>query len=167
MTAVDPYRFVSGVTRRVVKTWIEMEEPRPIPWTPLEKPLSECKVALLSSGGIALKTDQPFDQEGERQNPFWGDPSHRLIPGNAKAEDIRVYHLHIDPRPAETDLNTLLPVDRLRELAEEGVIGTAADWHYATMGYILDPTELLEVTTPKIIAHLKQEKVDVLILVPS
>ncbi|MFN2144463.1 MAG: glycine/sarcosine/betaine reductase selenoprotein B family protein [Anaerolineales bacterium] len=167
MEKVDSYKFVGGVTKRVVRTWIEMEEPGPIPWTPLSKPLSECKVALLSSGGIALKTDQPFDQEGERQNPFWGDPSHRLVPADATAEDIRVYHLHIDPRPAETDLNCLLPVDRLRELAEESLIGAAADWHYATMGYILDPTELLEVTTPKITEHLKSQQVDALILVPS
>ncbi len=167
METVDSYKFVGGVTKRVVRTWIEMEEPRQIPWMPLEKPLSECRVALLSSGGIALKSDQPFDQEGERQNPFWGDPSHRLIPADAQSKDIRVYHLHIDPRPGETDLNCLLPVDRLRELAEEGFIGAAADWHYATMGYILEPTELLEVTTPKIIEHLKSQLVDVLILVPS
>ncbi len=67
---VDSYRFLGGITKRMVKSWIKMEQPRTIPWTPLDKPLSDCTVSLLSSAGIALKTDQPFDQEGERRNPW-------------------------------------------------------------------------------------------------
>jgi hypothetical protein len=58
---VDSFRFISGITKRMIKNWISMEKPRPIPWTPLAKPLSECNVALFSSAGIALKDDQPFD----------------------------------------------------------------------------------------------------------
>jgi D-proline reductase (dithiol) PrdB len=81
--SVDSFRFISGITRRMIKTWIGMEEPRPIPWTPLTKPLSECTVALLSSAGIALKTDTPFDQERERRNPWWGDPTYRRLPKDA------------------------------------------------------------------------------------
>jgi hypothetical protein len=65
---VDSYRFISGITQRLVKSWIKLEAPRDIPWTPLPKGLSDCTVALISSGGIALKTDRPFDQEGERQS---------------------------------------------------------------------------------------------------
>jgi ubiquinone/menaquinone biosynthesis C-methylase UbiE len=74
------------------------------------KPLKESRVALLSSAGIALKTDTPFDQEGERQNPWWGDPSYRLIPNTAVETDVRLYHMHIDPRPAQQDLNCLFPL---------------------------------------------------------
>ena len=61
---VDSYRFINGISRRMLRTWVDMEKPRPIPWTPLQKPLQECRVALLSSAGIALKSDRPFDQEG-------------------------------------------------------------------------------------------------------
>ena len=67
--SIDSYKFIAGITKRMLQTWIKMEPQRPIPWTPLEKPLSEARVAILSSAGIALKTDLPFDQEGERQNP--------------------------------------------------------------------------------------------------
>jgi hypothetical protein len=45
---------------------------------------------LLSSAGIALKDDQPFDQEGERQNPWWGDPTYRVLPKTATEKDVRL-----------------------------------------------------------------------------
>jgi len=48
--------------------------PRPIPWTPLRRALEQCTIALLSTAGVALRGDKPFDQERERKNPWWGDP---------------------------------------------------------------------------------------------
>jgi D-proline reductase (dithiol) PrdB len=144
-----------------------METPRPIPWTPLKKSLDNCKVALLSSGGVALETDLPFDQEGERQNPWWGDPSFRKIPRGTQTRDIRVYHLHINPVFGEQDINCLLPVDRLDELVSSGEVGASALTHYSIMGYILQPDELLQTTAPKIIAGLQSESVDVVLLFPT
>jgi hypothetical protein len=150
-----------------MQTWAKMETPRDIPWTPLEKPLFECRVALISSGGIALKSDIPFDQEGERRNPWWGDPTHRVIPRGTKTEEIKLYHLHVDPSYVETDINSLLPIDRLDELAAVGEIGGVAPTNYAFMGYHLQPRILLEETTPKIIRNLKDEAVDIVVLVPA
>ena len=164
---VDPYRFVSGVTRRVIETWIKMEEPREIPWTPLEKPLSECTVALLTSGGVAMKEDEPFDQEGERRNPWWGDPTYRVIPRSATEADIAVYHLHINPRYALRDLGCLLPLRPLEELERAGEIGRAAPSHYSIMGYLLKPEQMLRESVPAILRRLKEERVDILVLVPS
>jgi D-proline reductase (dithiol) PrdB len=164
---VDSYKFTGGITKRMLQTWAKMEKPREIPWTPLEKSLSACRVSLITSGGIALKTDTPFDQEGERQNPWWGDPTYRVIPRGTKTEEIKVYHLHVDPSYAEADINSLLPIDRLDELATAGEIGSAAPSHYATMGYSLQPKILLEETTPKIIHRLKDEGVDAVVLVPA
>ena len=163
---VDPYRFVSGVTRRVLETWINMEAPRPIPWTPLEKPLSECSVALFSSGGIALKGDKPFDQEGERRNPWWGDPSYRVIPKSASGAEVAIYHLHIDPSFALRDLDCLLPLGQLREMEKAGEIGRAAASHYSIMGYLLKPEEMLRESLPAIIQRLKDEQVDIVVLIP-
>ena len=128
VASVDSFRFLDFVTRQVFKAWIAREPSRPIPWTPLRRPLTECTVALISSGGIALKTDPPFDQEGERKNPWWGDPSFRVIPKATTEDDIEVYHLHIDPRFARRDLNCLLPIRRLEELEEAGAENNAATW---------------------------------------
>lgn len=164
---VDSYRFIGGITKRMVKSWIQLESRRDIPWTPLSKSLSDCTVAIISTGGIALKTDRPFDQEGELKNPWWGDPSYRVIPQTARTEDIRVYHQHIDPSLAEQDLNCLLPIERLHELVEMKNVGRAASSHYSIMGYILDPEELLKETVPAIIEHLRAETVDIVVLVPA
>ena len=151
----------------MMRTWIGMEKPRPTPWTPLAKPLSQCTVALLSSAGVALKTDQPFDQEGERQNPWWGDPSYRILPATATEMDVRLYHLHIDPRYAEQDLNCLFPLQRLKELEQSGEIGRSSPRHYSMMGYILEPETLLQVTVPAIIRDLREDQADVVVLVPA
>jgi D-proline reductase (dithiol) PrdB len=164
---VDSYRFINGITKRMIKSWIDMEKPRPIPWTKLSKPLSDCTVALISSAGIALKTDRPFDQEGERKNPWWGDPSFRVLPKTATEQEVRVYHLHIDPCYAEQDLNCLFPLQRLQELEQAGEIGHVAPRHYSVMGYILRPEELLEQTVPSIIRDLREDRADVVILVPA
>ncbi len=164
---VDSFRFISGITKRMIKSWIAMEKPRPIPWAPLAKPLSECTVALLSSAGIALETDKPFDQEGERKNPWWGDPSYRILPKTATQDDVRLYHLHIDPSYAEQDLNCLFPLQRLQEMETTGRIGRVSPRHYSIMGYILNPETLLCETVPAIIRNLKKDLVDVIVLVPA
>jgi D-proline reductase (dithiol) PrdB len=164
---VDSFRFISGITKRMIKNWISMEMPRPLPWTPLTKPLSECKVALLSSAGIALKDDKPFDQEGERQNPWWGDPTYRILPKTATEKDVRLYHLHIDPSYAEQDLNCLFPLQRLQEMENRWRIGRMSERHYSIMGYILKPERLLRETVPAMIRNLKEDMADVVVLVPA
>lgn len=164
---VDSFCYIDGITKRVVKSWIDLEPPRQIPWTALPKPLSECTVALISSGGIALKTDTPFDQEGERQNPWWGDPTYRVIPKTTSAEDIKLYHLHVDPTFVEQDINCLLPLQRLAELEAAGEIGRVAESHYSFMGYNLQPEQLLEESTPVITRSLQDEEVDVVVLIPA
>jgi hypothetical protein len=164
---VDSYRFLDRLTKKLVQTWIGLESPRDIPWTPLSRPLAESTVALISSAGLALKTDRPFDQEGEKQNPWWGDPSYRVLPRTVSAEDVRLYHLHIHPQVVEQDLNTLLPLQRLLELEAHGEIGRSAANHYSFMGYILQPQTLLEDSVPSMIRRMKRDGVNVVILIPG
>jgi D-proline reductase (dithiol) PrdB len=151
----------------LVRSWIDLEKPRDIPWTPLEKPLEQSTIALVSSAGLALKTDQPFDQEGERQNPWWGDPSIRVIPNTAVTRDIKLYHLHLHPCVAERDMNSVLPLQRLLELQELGEIGHSADSHYSYMGYILEPQNLLEQYVPLMIHRMKLDGVNAVVLIPG
>jgi D-proline reductase (dithiol) PrdB len=164
---VDSYHFLRGINRRVVTSWIKLEEPRPIPWTPLSRPTADCTVALISSGGIAKKTDLPFDQEGEQEDPWWGDPSYRVLPRTTTTEEIRVYHLHIEPGFAEQDLNCLLPLQPLIELEAVGEIKQAAPSHYSFMGYCLDPRKLLEDSTPAMIRRMREEGVEIVVLIPA
>lgn len=163
---VDSYRFLDGMTKRMVKTWVGLGTPADIPWTPLTKSLSECTVAMVTSGGIALKTDQPFNQELERQDPWMSDPSYRVLPRDTTSKDIKVYHLHINPAFAEQDLNCVLPLQQLGELEASGEIGHVAPSHYSYMGYTLRPQQLLDVSVPAIVDHLREEHVDCVVLAP-
>ena len=163
---VDSYRYIDFFTRRLLKAWIAREPRREIPWTPLRKPVAEATVALVSTAGIALAEDRPFDQDGERANPWWGDPSFRVIPRDATEKDVRVYHLHVDRGPVEQDLNCAFPVQRLLDLERSGEIGRSAPSHYSFMGYILRPQALLEQSTPAMIHRMKAENVDVVLLAP-
>ena len=165
MTVVS-YRFVDRITRRVLKAWEARGSYREIPWTPLTKPLAECTVAAVSTAGLALKTDEPFDQEGERQNPWWGDPSFRVIPRNATEKEVRSWHLHGNAANVKEDLNCVFPLAGLRELERRGEIGRSASRHYSFMGYILEPTALLSESTPEMIRLMKEDAVDAVLLVP-
>jgi len=157
---------VDFATGQVLKAWIEREPKREIPWTPLSKPLSRCTVAIVSSAGLALTSDQPFDQEGERRNPWWGDPSYRVLPRGTRTGDVTISHLHISSEPGLEDLDSVLPLTRLQELATQGVIGAVAPSHYSIMGFLLKPQEMLERSLPRIIESLKTEGVDLALLVP-
>jgi D-proline reductase (dithiol) PrdB len=164
---VDSYRYLDRITRKLVEKWIELEEPREIPWAPLSKRIDDSTVALVSSAGLALKTDRPFDQEGERQNPWWGDPSYRILPRSAEADQIELYHLHISRNLVEQDLNTVFPLERLLELEERGEVGRTADHHYSYMGYLLQPEEFLEESVPGMVGQMRRDGVDAVVLLPG
>jgi len=164
---IDSYRFLDFASRQVMKAWAARQEPGVIPFAPLTKPLSECRVALLSTAGVARNDDRPFDQEGERRNPWWGDPSFRAIPLGTTENDVRLYHLHIDPRFGESDLDVVLPMRRLTELAREGLVGSPAPTHYSVMGFILEATDLAQKTAPAIAERMRADRVDAAALVPA
>jgi len=163
---VDSFRYLDFINRKLVQHWAAAPPPADIPWTPLARPLAGCTVALLSTAAVVYRGDPPFDEEGERRDPWWGDPSYRVIPAHATEADVSFHHLHVDPTPAQEDLDVVLPLRRLAEAQAAGRIGRVAPSHYSIMGYILQPDELLGTSAPAIAAGLRNEEVDVALLVP-
>ena len=164
---IDPYRYLPFVSRQVMQAWARREEPpADAAWTPLRRPLAACRIALLTSAGIAPRDATPFDQQGERDDPWWGDPSWRRLRRDVSEADVRVCHLHVDHGPIEEDLDVALPLRRLVELADAGVVGSVSDTHYSIMGYVLDAGELVGETAPAIAADLRANDVDLVVLVP-
>jgi D-proline reductase (dithiol) PrdB len=159
-------RAIGFANRQIVTAWTAREPSREIPWTPLRKPLGACRVALVSTAALAVNGDEPFDQEGERRNPWWGDPSFRVLPRETRTGDATSWHMHIDTSVPERDLDSVMPLARLAELEDEGFVGSSAPSHYSFMGYILEEKELLERTAPAMIRQMKAEDVDVVLLVP-
>jgi D-proline reductase (dithiol) PrdB len=164
---VDRNLYLDFLTRKLMRAWTKRETtPDDIPWTPLRKPLAECTVALVTSAAVARLDDPPFDQEHERRDPWWGDPSYRLIPRGTRTAQARLYHLRIDRSFGERDLNCVLPLDRLDELAISGEIGRSAPTHYSFMGYLLRPAEFLATSVPVMIGRMHAERADVALLAP-
>jgi hypothetical protein len=138
-------------------------------WARFEKRLAESRIALLTSAGIYLKQSQPsFDAEREQSNPEWGDPSWRAIPAPATGADIGVAHLHINDEDLLADPEIALPMHLLGDLAWEGVIGSAASEHLSVMGYQdRSLQEWRNKTAPELVAHLRDQVADGLILAPA
>jgi hypothetical protein len=113
---VNSYRFLDSITSRMMKHWAKVDTPPLIPWSPLATPISQCTVSIVSSAGVSLKTDQPFDQEIERRDPWSSDPSYRVLPRATTTGDVRIYHLHINTSFAQQDLNCVMPLERLSRL---------------------------------------------------
>lgn len=128
-----------------------------IPWTPLRHPIAEATVALVTTGGVHLHADRPFDVQN--------DASFRSIPRAATAADLCITHDKYDRRDATQDINLVFPLQRLRELETEGVIGRVADLHYG-FGYIRNLDDLLA-PAREVGRRLKRARVDLALLVPA
>ncbi len=166
---IDSYQYLDFATRQIIKAWVDREarKTRTIPWTPMTRPLASATVALVTTAGVARRDDEPFDEERERQNPWWGDPTYRVIPQGTDESDVRLHHLHIDRRFGQEDLDVVLPMRRLQELAQMGVVGRPADAHFSIMGYQLRSEVLEGETAPAIVREMKARGVDAAALVPG
>jgi D-proline reductase (dithiol) PrdB len=168
MRQVDPWRFTGGFLTKVLSAAIPDEPTHAeIPWAGVRKPLAESKLALLSTAGLSMRGDAPFDMEMERKRPTRGDSSWRKLRSDATSATVEANHLHIDTGYIERDLNVALPLDRVRELVGEGVVGALADTHYSIMGFQGNDSSTLEnESAPQIAEAMRSEEVDLALLAP-
>jgi D-proline reductase (dithiol) PrdB len=91
---------------------------------------------------------------------------YRVIPGNIEARDLVMTHIstNFDRTGFQQDWNVVFPLDRLKELAAEGIIGSVAAYHYSFMG-ATDPAEM-EPAARNLAVLLKRDRVDAALLVP-
>jgi len=134
------------------------------PWTPLKGSISASRLALITTGGVHVKTQTPFDM----QDPF-GDPSYREIPGNMPAGNLIITHNYYDHADADKDINLVFPIDRLRSLEQSGEIGAVNHRHFSFMGHITNchVDTLVRETAPRVADALTQDKVDAVLLTPA
>jgi D-proline reductase (dithiol) PrdB len=119
--------------------------------------LSERRVAIVSSAALIHRGDKPF--------PF-GSGECRAVPSVWDNNDILVSHVSInfDRAGFQRDINVVYPIDRLREFAAEGVIGSVASAHYTVMGST-DPAAMVE-SADAIAAALLADKCNAVVLAP-
>ena len=154
---------LSEVLRQVLVSFPCLESDTS-PWTPFLQKLGHSRLALVTTAGLHLRGDTPF-----MSDPKGGDSSYRIIPSTAKATDILQSHVSIgfDHTAFYRDMNVTFPLDRLQELAEQGVIGSVAPYAYSFMGAIRNPRRLMEDTGPEVAKRLKDEGAEVVLLTPT
>ena len=96
----------------------------------------------------------------------WTRADGLLIPGDTPARDLVMSHIstNFDRSGFQQDINVALPIDRLRELAADGVVGSVADYHYSFMG-ATDPMRMQD-SVARMVDLLKSDAVDTVLLVP-
>ncbi|MEJ0017609.1 MAG: glycine/sarcosine/betaine reductase selenoprotein B family protein [Acetobacteraceae bacterium] len=120
-------------------------------------PLAERRVAIISSAALIRRGDMPFS---------FGSPEVRFVPADTPPDELLISHVSInfDRSGFQRDANTVFPLWRLRELADEGFIGAVAPTHYTVMGST-DPSAMVE-SADQISGQLQQERIDAVLLSP-
>ena len=159
MATLDSLRLTDRIFVRTYP-WRRID---PVPFTPLGKPLSSCRLALVSSAGLVLPGQPPFDEKVRG-----GDFSFREIPGDADVRALIDTHRSgaFDHTGVHSDPNLAFPLDRARELAASGFIGSVNRTHLSFMGSITAPGRLVRETAPEAARLLVADGVDVALLVP-
>jgi D-proline reductase (dithiol) PrdB len=129
-------------------------------FTPLPRPLAGCRIGLLTTAGAYEEGQEPFDVADHA-----GDPSLRVLP--TVAPRLRFAHSHYDTTAAQQDHNVVLPTDRLAELADEGVVGSAASVAVGMMGFNPDPLRVIQDTAPQVVEVFRNDGVDAVVLSPG
>ena len=135
----------------------------PVPWSPLSKPLSQCRVALVSSAGFVAPGQIEFD--GSIRG---GDFSFREIADSADLSTLTDTHRSrsFDHSGMHADPNLAFPIDRLHELVRAGRIGSANRRHISFMGSLTATRAFSRETAPAAAKLLVEDGVDVALLVP-
>jgi D-proline reductase (dithiol) PrdB len=126
------------------------------PWV-VGPPLAQRKVALISTAGLQRRGDRPFAP---------GATDYRLIPADTPSTELVMSHIstNFDRTGFQQDWNVVFPLDRLRELAVAGDIGSLAQYHYSFMG-ATDPAAM-EPRARELAHIMTTEGVDAALLIP-
>jgi D-proline reductase (dithiol) PrdB len=133
-----------------------------VPFTAASKPVASSRIALISTAGLYLDDQKPFD----RTTPT-GDCSYRRVRADDDLSRLRI-HWDVDhQQPASQDLNCAFPLALLRELEQNREIGSVASMHYSFSGAIPDPRGILDHTAPAVAHELRADAVDAVLVAPS
>lgn len=121
-------------------------------------PLNQRRVAIVTTAGLHPPDQESFDLR---------DTGYRVIPAKYNARDLMMSHssINFDRTGFQQDVNTVFPIDRIRELEVAGEIASVADYHYSFMGAGWEPEEIKEACA-QLSGLLKEDQVNAALLVP-
>jgi D-proline reductase (dithiol) PrdB len=120
--------------------------------------LAKRRVAVVTTAAVQLRDDPPFD---------FRTAEYRVIPGDVDGADLVMSHtsVNFDRTGFQDDVNVVFPIDRLRELVDQGIIGSLARYHYAFCGAYMEPEGYAD-TAREVASLLHGDNVDAVLLVP-
>ncbi len=127
-----------------------------VPYTPVTSRLSDMVIALVSSSGVYVEGQEPFTENG--------DNSYRIIPPDVDVKQLRFRHGHYDTSEAQQDPDVIFPLQRLRELAEQGFIRGVSNKHIGFKGFSTDLKTQYEKLAPAIAEEIERSQTDAVVL---
>ena len=135
---------------------------RRAPFTPARRALPMLNLALISSAGAYIDGTSPFDI-----NSATGDLTFREIPIEVEASDLRFAARGYDPDAVQKDVNAQVPVQRLLEFEQNGIIGQLNPVFWSFCGYIPDAAMLVEELVSKLVERINRYEVQAALLIPA
>ena len=133
-----------------------------VPLARLSKPPNKARVTLISSCGVHMRSDRPMDV----CHPF-GDFTFRRVSSGAKHSDLIIHQLKYPHDDADLDINVIFPIERLQDLAAEGIIGGLTRNLFSFIGYNMDPERFEQTVAADIARAVCEEEADVALLAPA
>lgn len=133
-----------------------------VPLARLQKPLTEARLTFVSSAGVQPVGAMPFDVA----HPV-GDYSFRRVPATSKPSDLEIHQIKYPTNGAARDLNVIFPIERLQELAAEGLVGGLTQNFFSFIGYQMDPPTFERTLAEEIADAVVGEGADAALLCPA
>lgn len=145
------------------------------PFTPLRQPLAETRLALMSSSGHFVEGDDPrplgldamtqAEAEARISDFIKEEPQLSEIPIDTPREKLRVRHGGYDISGALKDPNVNFPIERVRELRDEGLLPLLHPTAFSFVG-ACSQMRLQKETAPRWARRFKENRIEALLLVP-
>lgn len=129
------------------------------PFTPARRALPMVNLALISSAGAYIDGTPPFSGES--------DPTVKEIPIEVESKDLRYVARGYDPAAVQQDLNAEVPVARLLEFENNGIIGQFNPVFWSFCGFIPDAAVIVNELVPALVPRLMRYEVQAALLVPA
>ena len=133
-----------------------------VPLAALRVPLNEARLTFVSTSGVQPRGTLPFNTV----HPI-GDYTFRRVPAAAVPADLEIHQLKYPTDGARRDLNVIFPIERLQELAREGVIGGLTPHCFSFIGYNMDPERLERTLAEELAAAVAADGADIALLCPA
>jgi D-proline reductase (dithiol) PrdB len=132
---------------------------RRAPFIPARRALPMLNLALISSAGAYIDGTPAFGDES--------DPSFREIPIEVESEDLRYAARGYDPAALQQDMNAEVPVGRLLEFENNGIIGQLNPVFWSFSGFIPDAARIVDELVPKLLERINRYEVQAALLIPA